>query len=320
MTDIADLETTVLPREDFAQIRGAARSGVVDMTPANMAGIKVPHHVVKNGRSSVVMRDYKYLVSSMVYLQELAKDPTKGSPDWQKALVAVGTGAAASTVGLGALIAASGPLAPFAAVGLGVGSVFLGKNRVCTLLIANDTTGDLVKEGLFIQHGIQSGRPVIMEYNEDTGRSSAMSPDTIPGMEFLEGFPEEGIPDMWLGGLGMYRFEKDLSLVIGWYGTAGAISFRSSDPKTKGLVYAISWLVPETGKPAFAVTADLNGKYDSLEDFYEKTAGERKSDNLDTGKHRGKRTTRIRGSMIHRDYPDTENENDLLLTAHITRY
>ena len=77
----------------------------------------------------------------------------------------------------------------FAAIGLGIGSQFLAKNRVCTLLVANGTKGELVKDGLYIDHGIQTGRPVVEEINEDTGRGTATSPDTIPGMEFLEGWP-----------------------------------------------------------------------------------------------------------------------------------
>ncbi|MEM0899152.1 MAG: hypothetical protein AAGI92_04285 [Pseudomonadota bacterium] len=306
MSDIADFETTVLPLEDFKKILSAARHGVVDMGTMT---VNLPFV----GKMSV-----PHQLSAMGYLEELAKNPEKGSPEWQKALVGAGTGAAASTVGLGVLMAATGPLAPFAAIGLGVAAPLLGKNRVCTLLVANGTEGELVKDGLYIDRGVQTGRPVVEEINEDTGRATATSPDTIPGLEFLEGWPEEDIPDMWLGGLGLYRFEKDLSLVIGWHGTCGAIGFRSSDPNTKNKRFAVSWLVPETGKPAFAVTADLDGKYDSLEDFYDKTAGERKSDNFDIGKHRRKNVAKIRGSMIHREYPSTENDNDLLLTVAIT--
>lgn len=259
--------------------------------------------------------EFQHLENAMGYLAELAKNPSKGSPEWQKALVATSVGVGASTVGFGALIAATGPLAPFAAIGLGVGSVFFGKNRVCTMLIANATMGDLVKDGLHIDAGVQTGRPVIEQEDWDTGRVTATKPDTIPGIQNIKGDEEFGIPDMILGGLGMYRFEKDLSMVIGFYGTGGAIVFRSTDPAMRNKRFAVSWLVPETGKAGFGVTADLDGDYASLEDFYDKTAGARTVKNKDWGKHRGKTVSTIQASLIHRAYPDTENDGDLLLTV-----
>ncbi|MEM0899153.1 MAG: hypothetical protein AAGI92_04290 [Pseudomonadota bacterium] len=309
MTDIADFETTVLPLEDFHKIMRAAHSGAVDMTPPNQAG------------------EHRVRASAMVYLEEIAKDPAKGSKAWQKAVAGTAIAAAAApavTGGLTAtafaagfpfLLAATGPFAPFAAIGLGIGSALLAKNRVCTLLVANATKGDLIKDEIYIYAGVQTGRPVIEEVNEDTGRTTATSPDTIPGIEAFDAEPQFDLPAMTLGGLGLYRFEKDLSLVIGFYGTAGAISFISSDPKTRGKKYALAWLVPESGNPAYAVTGDLDGKYDSLEAFYRQTAHVRKSDNLDRGLHRRRIATTIRASLIHRAYPDTSDENDLLITA-----
>ena len=302
---IEDMETTVLPIEDYRQIKKASRHAVAHIddivTP-------IPHW---NGRT-ITFKEQKipYYVSAYRYLEELAKDPSKGSEKWKTALMGAGIGAGASTLGFGTLVAATGPLAPFAAIGLGLGSQIFGNNRACTLLIGNERDGDLVKHDLYIDCGIQTGRPVYEEEDLDTGRTVATNKDTIPGLEdYGDGYV--------FCGLGMYRFEKDLSLILGFYGTGGAISFRCTDPKVKNKILAISWLVPETGKPAFGVCADL-GKYDSLEDFYDKTAGARKSDWFDKGTYRNKEVVRIRGSMIHRLYPEEKDEDDLLLTVTVS--
>lgn len=304
--EIEDFETTVLPTKEYRQILSASRHGVINM-----------------GKRSIMVpfgppMEYDYIVSAYTYMSELAKNPSLGSPEWQKALVGVATGVGASTLGMGTLIAATGPLAPFAAIGLGIGSQFLGKNRVCSILVANATYGDLIKEAIHIDSGIQTGRPVIEEEDPDTGRVSSTKPDTIPGVEYIEGAPEYDIPSMELGGLGMYRFEKDLSLFVGFYGTAGAISFYSKDPKLKGNRIAVGWDIREFGdKNYVSVSADLYGEYKSLEDFFDKTIGKEKSNLKSSGKHKGKTVSRAYASLIHREYPNTENDNDLLLTVSV---
>lgn len=314
MAEIADFETTILPLEDFANIASAAKYGLV-----NMGSLTVQVPDFSSGFFSMRNIEIPHLETAMGYLEELAKDPSKGSHAWQRALVATGVGVAGSTAALPVLIAATGPLAPLAVIGLGIGSVFLGKNRSCTLLVANSTIGELIQEALHIDVGVQTGRPVIEEADMDTGRKIATKPNTIPGVRTIEGDPEFDIPDMMLGGLGLYRFEKDLSLWIGFYGTGGAIAFRGTDSYLKEKRFAVAWLVPETGRPAFAVTADLYGEYESLKEFYDQTAGARKSINMATGKARGATVATINASLIHRGYPDTSNDGDLLLTVCMSR-
>lgn len=206
-------------------------------------------------------------VSSYKFLTELATDPQFAGDAWKQALISAGVGVGGLTGGYLALAAATGPLAPFTALGAAIAAPFFGSNRSATIIICNGTDGDMTLSGDAYQDcGVQTGKAAYTEVDPVTGSTLSTKPDTIPGVV-------NQIPNLRQRGIGIYRFEKNLDMGIGFYGTGGAISFDFTDPKI-GQRVAISWLVPQTGDLGLGVTANLD-HYSSLEDFYNKTAGAR---------------------------------------------
>lgn len=244
-------------------------------------------------------------MSSYRFMEDMASNPDKYTAEWKQALLVAGIGTVGGTVGLGAVIAATGPFAPITLIGSMIAAPFFGGNRACTIVIANGLMGNLTKSEIYQDCGIQTGKTVYSETDPETGVVQSRKADVIPGVN-------ADVPEFPMAGVGMYRFEKDRSLLIGFYGTGGAISFSTDDPKYSSKKIAIAWLVPETGKPAFAVTGDLS-KYQSLQAFYDKTAGARTSDNRSfiSG------APSVYGSMSFRRYPDEQNVNDLVLTVFV---
>lgn len=245
-------------------------------------------------------------VSSYRYLEELAKQPDLYGAAWKQALASASVGVAGSTVGFGALVLATGPLAPFAAIGAAIAAPLFGANRLATLVVCNATQGDMKMAEIYQDCGVQTGRPVYADVDVDTGSTRSTTPDSIPGYTMI-------VPGLLQAGVGMYRFEKNLDMGIGFYGTGGAISWTLSDPRATTTM-AFAWLVPETGKPGMAVTADL-GKYASLQDFYEKTAGTRIVQTRDKG---GNPQATIKATGAPRRYPDSENMDDIVFTIFAT--
>jgi hypothetical protein len=154
--------------------------------------------------------------------------------------------------------------------------------------------------------GVQTARPSYAAVDPDTGNTLSSSPDTIPGLTTQ-------IPGLVQLGIGMYRFEKNLDMGIGFYGTGGAISFTCSDPDIRHTM-ALSWLVPETGNLGIGVTDNIN-KYKTLEDFYNQTAGARKVVTSEDSPGRGK----IWGSAVPRGFPEVVDKKDLVFTVLITK-
>jgi hypothetical protein len=281
---IEDIETTVLPKDDFALIVEASKNGTCTLDGVAMSTDRL--------------------------MAELAKHPEKGSPDWQRGLAVAGTAAAAGTVGFMPLIAMTGPLAPFAVAGLSAASYFLGANKICRMIIGNQTKGDLTKHDVYLDCGKQTGRPVYEAMDAESGRMAASKSDVIPGqMNWGDGFETCGI--------GMYRFEKNLDMVIGVYGTAGAISFVSSDPGVEK-VFAVAWSVPEIGKPAVAVCENLK-LFENLKDFFEKSmkkAGLKAS--AITKDKNGNPIAEIHAAISVANFPDASNEDDRVVTVTIS--
>lgn len=244
-------------------------------------------------------------MSSYRFMEDMASDPEKYTAEWKQALLVGGIGGVGSTVALPAIIIASGPFAPLTLIGAMIAAPFFGGNRACTIVIANGLMGNLKKSEMYEDCGVQTGRPVYSETDPESGVVQSTKADVIPGVSI-------DIPEFPMGGVGMYRFEKDRSLLIGFYGTGGAISFTTDDPKYNQKKIAVAWLVPETGKPAFAVTGDLS-QYQSLQAFYDKTAGKRESTNRDLTSGRPS----VYASMSFRRYPDEQNINDLVLTVFV---
>lgn len=244
-------------------------------------------------------------MSSYRFMEDMANNPEKYTAEWKQALLVAGIGAAANSAGFLALLAGSGPLAPLTLIGSMIAAPFFGGNRACTIIIANGLMGNLKKSEIYQDCGVQTGRPVYSETDPESGVVQSTNADVVPGVN-------ADIPEFPMAGVGMYRFEKDRSLVIGFYGTGGAISFTTDDPMYSNKKIAVAWLVPETGKPAFAVTGDLS-TYQSLQAFYDKTAGKRESSNRDLTDGR----PGVYASMAFRRYPDEQNINDLVLTVFV---
>ena len=244
------------------------------------------------------------LVSSYKYLEELSSNPDKYGAGWKQALISAGVGVAGSTVGLGTLIAVTGPLAPFTAIAAAIAAPFFGSGRVATLVVCNATEGDMKMAEIYQECGVQTARPVYADVDIDTGSTIATKPDTIPGMTQI-------VPGLLQAGVAMYRFEKNLDMGIGFYGTGGAISWTFTDPKVSTTM-ALAWLVPQSGSPGLGVTANL-AKYASLEDFYWKTAGARKVVTID---RLGGADVRIKATAVAREYPDNIDSDDLVFTLY----
>lgn len=286
---INDMPVSLLPWDIFTTLLNASASG----------GGGVCQLIKYDGSFPPVVS-----VSTYKYLEELAKRPDLYGAAWKQALISVGVGAAGSTVGMGTLILATGPLAPFTALAAAIAAPFFGGNRLATLIVCNNTVGDMKMAEIYQDCGVQTGRPVFADVDIETGSTRSTNPDLIPGKAQI-------VPGLVQGGVGMYRFEKNLDMGIGFYGTGGAISWTFTDP-TVSTTMAFSWLVPETGDPGYGVTADLN-KYASLQDFYEKTAGARERETYDSARSGRKRLT-INVGVASREYPDKITPQDLCFT------
>lgn len=290
MSEIADFETVDLPPEYYDQIKTAARSGYARFDGERM--------------------------SSSGMLEALAKDPKKHSEKWKRVLLAQGVGLAGIGPAFGVLMM-TGPAAPFVALGAMIATPFFGDNRACTIVIGNDTEGDLVFDEPYIDCGIQVGRPAIVDRNWDTGAVVKTSPNVIPGRKYFDPDSEDMVygakySDARQSGVGAFRFEKNLSKLIGFYGTGGAISFRSTASDVSK-TFALAWLVPERGKNYFAVTGDL-GYYKSLKRFYEKTVESDRSIKKST---RGSGKGKIYAKMVQRGYPDNGDDHDVCMTVRV---
>jgi hypothetical protein len=280
MVDISDMPATQLPLDVYQNFAFAAKYTICEVDGVQM--------------------------SSYRFMEDMANNPDKYTAEWKQALLVAGIGTVGGTVGLGALIIATGPFAPLTLIGSMIAAPFFGGNRACTIIIGNALNGSLRQSEIYRDCGVQTGHPVFSETDPETGVVTSRQADVIPGLN-------TDMPQLPMAGVGMYRFEKDRSLLIGFYGTGGAISFTSDDPKVKQKV-AIAWLVPETGRPAFAVTGDLS-KYQSLQAFYDKTAGARDSSENRDFVNGG---VSIYASLVFRRYPDEQDVNDLVLTVHMT--
>jgi hypothetical protein len=122
-------------------------------------------------------------------------------------------------------------------------------------------------------------------------------------------------------GLGVYRFEKNLGRKFGFYGTGGALKFRSKDPTLNNSTFVVSWLVPDRGRYGSWVSANLH-KYGNgtLQTFYERTADKRETDNRSYYKDdNGEILAKIHGAMGARGYPEKTDTtfNDMVLTVTI---
>lgn len=248
------------------------------------------------------------IVSSYKFLEEIASKPEVYGEWWKSALISAGVVAGGNTVGFLALSMATGPLAPFTAIAAAIAAPFFGANRMATLIVCNATQGDIKMSEVYQDCGVQTARPVYSDTDIDTGSVRATKPDVIPGITQL-------VPGLLQGGIGMYRFEKNLDMGIGFYGTGGAISWTCSDPDVHTTM-AFSWLVPETGDMGMSVTADLS-KYSSLQDFYEKTAGARKTDRISRANGAPGKDPRIKCSAMLRGFPDSPVANDMCFTIYL---
>jgi hypothetical protein len=280
MADISDMPATQVPFKDvFEKFVDAAKYSVCEVDGVQM--------------------------SSYRFMEDMASNPDKYTAEWKQALLVAGVGVAGGAASITALSLATGPLAPITLIGAMIATPFFGGNRACTITIANGLMGNLTKSEIYQDCGVQTGRPVYSETDPETGVVQSTNADVIPGVNIET-------PEFPMAGVGMYRFEKDRSLLIGFYGTGGAISFTTDDPKYKNKKIAIAWLVPESGKPAFAVTGDLS-KFQSLKAFYDKMDANRDSTNRDFPSG----APSVYASLVFRRYPDEQNVHDLVMTVFV---
>lgn len=185
---------------------------------------------------------------------------------------AIATGLTYATIagGAGTLVLLATP-ASFLVGPLMIASLFgaptFSDPRVCSMIICNGLNGTLTRKDVYFDCGHETHYPAIVD---PTGVDPPAGAHVIPGWTTL---PTTKPPTL-VTGIGVYRFENSRALGLGFYGTGGAVSFTSTDPRTNGKEMAVSWLVPATGKVGYAPTSDLS-QYSSLGDFYNKTADQR---------------------------------------------
>lgn len=297
------IPVTSFTADDFSPLRDCARDGSVDLGKYQM-------------QVFFQSLDANMVVSSSDYIGEVALGAIDKVDADKEDLVATGLMAAGALAGASTFV--FGPLAAVAAGtagGAGFGSLVseLAKSRTCTFVICNATDGALQFDEPLIDCGIQTGYPATEVEDFVSGDLFIKDKNKIPAPIALD-------DDEVYYSVGLMTFSKDMELFIGVYGTCGAVSFTTDDERLSGVQFAISWLVPETGKAAFAITANLFKEYDSLQDFYDKTAGSRKSKNrsyLYTRSGKKKRAA-IYASMVPNDHPSSSaNPHHQTLTVWI---
>lgn len=143
-------------------------------------------------------------------------------------------------------------------------------NRVCTIIIVNTLEDKLVlaensfKDG---QHwGKQTLHPAQGNLVKDGNYNGYSNPNEIPGKTTTDG-------DV-LFGLGIYRFQKNFNVLgLGFYGAAGALSFRTPQLDLNDDL-AIAFCVGEKDPTAVGVTVQPK-HFGGIEKYYNKSIDDR---------------------------------------------
>ena len=156
--------------------------------------------------------------------------------------------------------------------GLAEMGAFLGANRVCTMIVLNHTHSALrLKDNTFnngTHHGVQTLHPAKAKM-EVNGNVSYTDPNIIPGPILA---PINHFND--LVGVGIYRFEKDLSAGLGVYGVSGALSFQSMNsdrPEDVAVAFNVGQGSPNT--VAITVAPEQNGGVEGMKRYIDSLDG-----------------------------------------------
>ena len=157
--------------------------------------------------------------------------------------------------------------------GFGLGSI-LGTKRVCTMIVLNQTHSALKLNGNTFNdgthHGVQTLHPA--KAKTDThGNISYSDPNIIPGPIMA---PNR---EFWkdLVGVGVYRFEKDLSVMgLGVYGVSGALSFHSESDHLPDDI-AVAFNVGQGSANTVAITCapSSNGGIEGMKTYIDSLDG-----------------------------------------------
>ena len=139
-------------------------------------------------------------------------------------------------------------------------------DRLCVILIANGLNKSLKLSGdPFQARGKQTGHPDTQTPRAQ-GPIAHSDPNIIPG--------RSSFPSGNRYGVGIYRFAKYIWAGIGYYGTEGAITFTTEDPRAPHPI-CIGWRVDQNGGCCCAATMDLT-QYGTDEDFFNATIAQDK--------------------------------------------
>lgn len=188
----------------------------------------------------------------------------------------------------------------------------LKDNRICTVVIVNTLNSSLTLTGNTYHdgdhHGIQTLHPATAETAGKGGKLSYRSPNVIPGKTSIDG-------DEPRFGVGIYRFEKDLSAGIGFYGTSGALQFRAKD---EGLAdgIAIGFNVGQGSDDTLAVTTKPSS-FGRLSTFYDQQIDDVKTPMLGAS---GKGKANIVASLgaVDLNGSDSDRKHNAVVTAFVS--
>lgn len=200
--------------------------------------------VAKCAKSGIVSMDGR-VYSSITLLESKASEIPEGvDPDIATNLAKKGQ--LSEHGGMGVMLAGS-----------------LGSNRVCTMVVLNMLDEEIKLSGNTVNggkhDGIQTLYPAELASEPGKKPEKFQNPDIIPGHKKTSGIETYGI--------GIYRFEKDLSFLgFGVYGTSGVLSFKADSLSDD---IAVGWCVPQNGETRCAVST-RPARWNGLAGFYNK--------------------------------------------------
>lgn len=262
-------------------------------TPTMQPMQEIADLVMECAKNGMVSLD-KIVYSSITLIESKAKsDPTS--------LYRMAMPIAMRAVGAG-----NNPIAPVFSALLNTG---LGSNRVCTMVVLNMLDEEIKLSGNTVNGGKHDGIQTLYpaELLSDPGKKPEKwaNADVIPGAKTTAGIKTYG--------MGVYRFEKDLSFLgLGVYGTSGVLSFKADSLSDE---IAIGWCVPQSGKFRCAATTQQS-KHGGAAAFYDKWIEPERDCTRDSSNAKGvalHASMQTWGAVYTGD--DDENNNQVLTVA-----
>ncbi len=220
MTDVQDIPASFLLRDEFDAMLAAAKvDGKCDG--------KTPFEYLKS-----IYQDDRYTTE----VQRLGTISSSGA--------GIAAGFVGGTVaGFLVSTALGGPVGLVAACVM----LILG-GRSMNMIIINDTDSDISLTDRHDECGEQVMRPIDGQSGDRIPRRMAAIPDPDNPGAFLTD------PMVWFG---CYGFRQATTLGIGFYGTAGALSFKAQQGSVLPDGFTLGWSVPESGHNNCAVSLNL---------------------------------------------------------------